>query len=231
MTMRSASLNLFRLVSLVMILAFLSPASILGADADLGIPIPGTINGHAIQLFVDTATSGGVILSADAARKIGLMVAPPDPNAKLAPGEVPVGHTEPCTLVVGEIEFPPKIILPVANFRLPEGFSGFLGWPILKQDVLDFQLAGDGLHFVSGSEVPHILAQAHRDMVRVSILNDSPILALEIDGEGGRKGRAIVDTGNWMGLILSPERWKKWVAEDPNRKLRLSPTATPPVTE
>jgi hypothetical protein len=177
------------------------------------LPVAATINGRPIRLSLDTAAGADFILSSRAAQKLSLRIIPPDPSAKLAAGEVPFSHTEPCNFTLPTFRInAPGIILPVIDMPFPDDadIAGFIGWTLLRQGLFELRLANKRVDF--GVRVPTDL----RRWTKLRILDDSPIFALGMDGGNGRNGRVIVDTGNYQGLILSPERWKTWETENPN---------------
>ena len=203
-----------RSIASSLMLTFVLLPSILGADADIYLPVASTINGRPIRLTLDTASGADFILSSRAAQKLGLKTTPPNLSAKLAVGEVPFSHTEPCDLTLTIFRFhAPGIVLPVVDLPFPDdaNIAGFIGWTILRQYAFELRLAEKRIDV--GIRVPPDLQR----WTKLRVLDDSPILALEMDGGNGRSGRIVIDTGNYQGLILSPERWKRWEAENPNR--------------
>jgi hypothetical protein len=56
---------------------------------------------------------------------------------------------------------------------------------------------------------------------RIPLYPNSDILHLEFSGGGGTKEIVEVDTGDSVGVALSPGKWREWKAAHPRQPLTL----------
>lgn len=202
----------FILGSAALLLVLLSPAR----AANLLQVDDAWINGMPVRLVVDTGAGGGLILFRSAARRIGLHVDPPPRGQVPDAGQVELGQTEPCTVVISGRTIPNWSLQVYAVPRgIPSDCDGVLGWQVLKQGIWVLDVA-EG-RCAEMSSVP----EESLDWDRLSVRRDVQTLCLEGGGTPGHRQILTVDTGDSDGVSLAPAVWDRWKRAHPNRPYTL----------
>lgn len=163
------------------------------------------INGQPVRMSFDSGAEGTAIFR-PAAVRLGLKYSTPSPDAKLAPGESPVGRTDPV-----EFQFGSRTMTnTLAVLDLPDGlhadFDGVVGWGPLRRNFFVFDAASSRAKIDAAGRPP----TPSDAWLQLPLRKDSPMLILDVPGQSGRTEAILIDTGAPDGVRLSPARWREW---------------------
>jgi hypothetical protein len=175
--------------------------------ADDRIVIDAKLNGQPFKLAFDTG-AGALIVFRTFAEQRGLKISAPSPDAKVEPGKIPMGLSEPVTIefegsgqsITGQLSVldDPSIL----NFF---DIDGVIGWPVIRKNV--WSLKGSTLQMTRLDEVPTETSRWSKLRER----QDWETLCLELPKTGqGYPQYLGIDTGSDDDVELAPEAWKKW---------------------
>jgi len=174
------------------------------------------VNGHAVNLLLDTGSSSTLIFQNEA-DKLGVKYPSATPDLPVAKNSSKLVISEPIQLAFGSEVSTTQIFV----YSIPEylqwitshnDVAGVVGWPELKNTILAFS---SDKHTVSGlTELPKNLA----DWLRFKI-QPLQLLFLSVPMQNGGEGSVQIDTGNPSGVALSPVLWKEWKKEHPEEPL------------
>jgi tetratricopeptide (TPR) repeat protein len=164
------------------------------------------INGHPVQMMLDTGAASTVLYSA-AAQRVGLNFTPPRQNVIAGPFQVVAGMSEPARVTVGSQTFTARLpVFPLPpSSRLPSSTAvedGVIGWPEVRDNILVF----DADHRVVRS-VAQLPAETS-NWLKLTVLPGNTLL-LETPLPGGKSGAILVDTGAPQGVQLTAARWEE----------------------
>lgn len=181
---------------------------------DERILLDAIINGKPARLVFDTGASD-LILFKQGAERLGLQVTEPPRDVSVAPGEVAVGRTEPCDLVLGNTRTRTafRVFDPPSFLKL--GVDGAVGWQPIRYNSIQIDATRRQATWLTN--VPPDTAT----WLKFPIRNRSRILCLEIPGPEDHRGVLSVDTGSSCGVALNPERWRIWQTAHTNRPTTL----------
>lgn len=189
-------------------------------NADERIWVAARINGKPARLVFDTGAGAAMLLPA-AARRLGLKFTAPQTNAPLAPGLIPLGETEQCTLRLFGMNVRGKFsIFDVPDF-LRVDFDGVVGWPCLRDNIIQIDAAAQKVTFLP--EVPKKVAA----WTKVSVRTNSAWLYLELPQGNQTNEMVEVDTGDTVGVALNPPKWREWKLAHPGQPLTLNSFVMP----
>jgi hypothetical protein len=182
--------------------------------SDERILLDATINGKPVRLVFDTGASH-LILFRKGAERLGLKVTEPPADVSLAPGEVPVGKTEECDLVMGvtHLRTSFKVFQPPSFLKMD--VDGAVGWQPIRYNTI--QIEADQRKATWLTNTPPETAT----WLKFRLRGQSLILSLEIPGQDNNQGVLSVDTGSSCGVALGPERWRAWKAAHTNQPTTL----------
>jgi len=182
--------------------------------ADERILLDAAVNGRPARLVFDTGSSD-LVLFRRGAERLGLKVTEPPRDVQVAPGEVTVGRTEECDLVLG-------ITRARTSFRVfePPSFlrmrvDGTVGWQPIRYNTIQVDAALRQATWLTNA--PPETAT----WLKFRIRRQARVLSLEIAGQEDNRGVLTVDTGSSCGVALSPERWRAWRAAHTNQPATL----------
>ncbi|HTB63892.1 MAG TPA: aspartyl protease family protein [Opitutales bacterium] len=177
--------------------------------------ISAQINGQPAKLALDTGSSVPLLYDA-AAKRLGLKITAPDPRIKPAPGRVILGWTEPCEIeIFGRYQRGDFNILNSQNGTMHD-IDGLVAWPSFRDLVLIFDAQKNS------AQVAESPPDGLDAWVKLSLLKDYPILAMQVTTQDGQTGKICVDTGDFTGIHLPPEQWRAWRAAHPNAPVTLA---------
>lgn len=177
--------------------------------ADDRLWVPATINGKPARLGFDTGASD-VILWRSGAERLGLKFTAPQTNMALAPGKVPLGETEECTLRLWGMKVRTRFyVIDLPDFLHPTNFDGLIGWNPISRNVVRIDAAERKISFLRA--LPK--EESHWTRLRVHV--QSAILQLEMPTRDKTKEILEVDTGDDRGVALAPHRWEEWKSVHP----------------
>jgi hypothetical protein len=173
--------------------------------ADDRLLLEAKLNGQPLKLAFDTGAESFIIFQSTADR-LRLKTISPPADAKLKPGAVPMGQTEPVTVELLKQVLPDVRLRVFTDPGMPPGdVDGVVGWPVLRRNIWLLNLSAS--RFTSLEELP---AESAR-WIKLRELQDRPLLCLELPQKHRGKTAYIgVDTGADNGIALSPDEWEKW---------------------
>lgn len=184
-----------------------------GAESRILIPVK--INDQQVRFIFDTGADQAFLWHSTA-RRLGLRISPPPPNAQIKPGQVLVSLSEPVKLDVLSLAFPSVQLAVIENPPQPVDFDGAIGWPNLRKNRVSFH--GQNLHFESLAALPPETA----GWLKLRERTDWNNLSLELPRkEACQPAYLGIDTGNPDGVFLTPDAWIKWRAAHPKNPTTL----------
>jgi hypothetical protein len=145
---------------------------------------------------------------------------PMDGSEPLSPGLVLAGWTEKCSLALGtstnRVVFK---VLRVSDDRKPD-FDGAVGWVTLKRNTIVIDAVKGEMTTIK--RVP----KEAKTWTRFHITTNPRVLALNMPARDGHKFMVVLDTGSYLGVGLSPVRWREWKAIHTNQSLTLTGYST-----
>lgn len=184
--------------------------TIAGDGPDGYFVVAADINGNRIRLAFDTGAEASVLFRPTAIR-LGLKVTEWPSDQPVAPGKVPLGATEPCTLTIWNTSL--RATFGVLDMLLLPPVDGLLGWRDVSKNVIRF----DGRHAAFLDRVPPEAATWLKLPLRVG----AATLGLDVPGRAGGTETLAVDTGGVHGISLDAREWRQWTATHPNRPRTL----------
>jgi hypothetical protein len=181
--------------------------------------ISGKINDKPAQMVFDTGSEGPILTSA-AAKRFGLKRMPSE--VFLLSAVRPLDQTEEVTFSVWETKITTRFILLDIPDQLQEDFDGFVGWPLVRNNILQIDA---NLGF---------LMAFPRLPTRVSTWMPIPLWT-NVDSlwfaaaQGNNTNLVAVDTGDPYGVALPPAKWREWKATHPKQLVTMSAYFTPTV--
>jgi hypothetical protein len=182
------------------------------------ILIPAEINGKPAQLTFDTGASCSILFPASA-QLLGLKFTAPPTNASLAPGQVPTGYTEEFALRLWQTNVRTRFgIIVLPNYKLGEvhfDADGAIGWGSISSNIIQIDAARLKMAFLP--RLPEKVAT----WTKIPLPTNSDVLRLELY-RGDKTNEIVqVDTGDTVGVALSPDKWREWKAMHPKQPLTL----------
>ncbi len=172
--------------------------------------VPAKIDGKPATLALDTGTEG-LLLFKPAAERLGLKLPDVPPDLLRKNGKFPVLETDPHKLTLFDTRG--YLQLAVADFSVSMDVDGCVGWSFFRNSVFQIDVAHRTIR--SLSKVP---AEA-RQWTALRIHRASDVFCLELPD---KSGVILIDTGNYGGVSLSPERWQAWTNANPHRPKSLT---------
>jgi hypothetical protein len=187
--------------------------------------VEATINGKPVHLAFDTGTEP-LVLFPQAVARLGLSYTNAPKDARVNPGEVPMGITEECDLQLSN--GPGRTVR--TSFRVTEfpgilglEVDGVVGWSSVR-DANDMLMIDARQRIVSAlTSIPGDLT----NWTKFKILTNFGVLRLETLTHSKPTSIIFVDTGYDNGVALSPDRWREWKAVHTNQPMTLNAYYTP----
>jgi hypothetical protein len=126
-------------------------------------------------------------------------------------GKLPVFETDPQSVTL--FDTTAKLQVAVADFSVSMDVDGCAGWSFFKNSIFQIDVANRVIR--SLREVP----PEARQWTTLRVRRASNVFCLEMPDQ---TGVILIDTGNYGGVSLSPERWQAWT----NANLHLPKTLT-----
>jgi len=163
------------------------------------------INGQPVRMSFDSGAETTAIFR-PAAIRLGLKFSDPSPATKLAPGESPIGRTDPVEFQFGSQTMTNTFAVLDVPSGLHTDFDGVVGWGPLRRNFFVFDAASSKAKMDAAGQPPTPAAAWQQLPLR----RDSKMLVLDIPGQPGQPGGVLIDTGSPYGVKLSPTRWREW---------------------
>ena len=179
-----------------------------------------TINGKPARLAFDTGASH-LILFARGAAQLGLSFTNAPKDARVDPGQVPMGTTEECDLQIadgivrtrfGVVEIPATVRTTV---------DGVVGWQPLRENIMSVDACKGTVTFLN--KIPKEATK----WKKFKLQTHSMILRFEIPSRNRDPSVIVVDTGSEGGVELSLAQWQEWKAAHSNQPTTLNAHYTP----
>jgi hypothetical protein len=173
------------------------------------------INAIPVRFAFDTGMGCNQAIFSTTAKRLGLKVTPPDPDQKLAPGEISFGTTELCNVDFGITNARTSInVLDVPTY-LKSSVDGVCGWPGLSNNIIRMDIAANTVDFLA--DVP----ATSRKWLQFPIETISGDLAFVINEDKNTKTVIVIDTGNDCGVEISPQKWREWETTHANQPVTI----------
>ena len=183
--------------------------------------VPAKINGKPARLGFDTGASD-VILFRAGAQRLNLKFTAPQTNAVLAPGQVPLGETEECTLKLWGMKVRTRFgVVDLPDYLHPTNFDGLIGWGPISRNIVQIDAVELKITFLR--DLPKDVS----NWTKLQLRADSPILLLETSSGDKTPQILEVDTGDDRGIALAPQKWAEWKTAHPLRPQTLTAFFTP----
>lgn len=180
------------------------------------------INGKPAQFIFDTG-AGGLLITREAAGRLGLKVIDPPSTFRPPPGLLAVGWTEKCRLTIWDTSVKTRLEWG----ELPKGvnleFDGTIGWPSVNNRIFSMDAATRSMIFLD--RIPKEAAS----WTKLRVQPNSSLLNLEIPGTEGKTAVIFLDTGDTFGLTLNPQKWMEWKTAHTNQPMTLEAGYTGPL--
>lgn len=173
------------------------------------------INGKSARLAFDTGASHLILFPKGAAR-LGLTFTNAPKDARVDPGQVPMGMTEECDLQIADTLVRTRFRVVEVPTMLPMATDGVLGWNPLRENIMKIDAAEGTVTLLA--KIPRKATK----WVKSRIQTNSPILRLEVTNRSGSPFVITVDTGSKCGVELSRAQWQDWKATHTNRPTTLN---------
>lgn len=197
-------------------------ASASASDDRLWIDVK--INGQAVRLALDTGAESAFVWRREA-KKLGLTFKDPRPNRRAEPGHVVISIADECDLsIFGQTHKAHFLVLELPSYARMPG-AGVLGWGNISYNVLSF--IGHERKFSLLRDVDASINK--KDWLECK-LKDAKVLSLWIPYKRDTKaknGAIYIDTGSAFGVQLSHERWKQWLAANPDTPMTITAYSSP----
>lgn len=174
--------------------------------------VPAKIDGKPVTLALDTGAECLFIFK-PAAKRLGIRLDDIPSDALRENGKFPVIDTRPYQVTL--FETTGKLSFSVADFSVLMDVDGCAGWPLFKKSIFQIDVAGKSIR-----SLPEVPAEA-RQWTALRIRRSSNVLCLEVP-EKNKTGVILIDTGNYDGVLLNPERWRAWTNTNPHLPKTLS---------
>jgi hypothetical protein len=196
-----------------------------GTQADDRLLVEATINGKPVHLAFDTG-AGALILVPQTVARLGLAYTNAPKDARVQPGEVPMGITEECDLRLScspgrtvrtrfrVMEFPSVLALEM---------DGLIGWASVRDDNEILMIDARQRIVSALTSIPGDIT----NWTKFKILRKSDVLRLQTLEHSKPPSIILVDTGDDRGVALAPDRWRQWKAVHTNQPLTLVAYYTP----
>src|SRR5258708_4731376 len=172
------------------------------------------INGKRASLIFDSG-SDHLVLCREAVQRLGLRFREPETNAVLNAGEVPMGVTEECSLLLAGMEARTRFRVFDPPDYVELGFEGAVGWRNLRDNIIEIDASKLRLRFLEN--VP----KKALSWERFGVVTNADLLQLEVPQRDFTMGIVPVDTGDDGGVSLPPEKWRTWRATNSARPMTL----------
>ncbi|HVU38985.1 MAG TPA: aspartyl protease family protein, partial [Opitutales bacterium] len=170
--------------------------------------VDSSVNGKPLHLFLDTGSTISTLNRATVA-DLGLPVTDPPPRADLPPGFLNLGVTAPAYFnlwgATSRVRF---TVQDSPAYVRPDG-DGVIGWSELRGKILNIDAA---------TRQVQALDQLPADLTgwtRLRVYPSRQMLILEVPLFTGPPALISVDTGNTIGVGLTPALWRAWRADHP----------------
>jgi len=214
----------FRLISspISRLLGFALIAMLFGRDghADERLWMDATINGREAHLAFDTGSSH-LMLSAQAALRLGVAFTNAPDETRIGPEEIPVHVTEECDLMLGTNSFRINFAVLELPPMLDPLLDGVIGWEPASDNIFWIDATAGSVSCLS--EVPNEVA----DWMKFNLQTNSTTLEFDVPHPGGKTTTVAVDTGSDGGVALSPDRWRDWKTGHANQPLTVDANYSP----
>jgi hypothetical protein len=192
------------------------------SGADERLWLEAKVNGRNARLIFDTGTSY-LVLFPKGATRLGLKFTNAPPDARVAPGNIPVGETEECELTIGENSVRTKFGIFDIPSVLNLEFDGLIGWWTLHDNIIEIDARLGAVYSLSNTAV--IPSTWNQFTLRTNF----DVLVLETTNRDASAAAFLVDTGMSDGVELSPAEWREWKATHKEQRLTLRAHYTPQV--
>ncbi len=172
-------------------------------ERDERIIFKAKINGQSVRLAFDTGAEF-TILFRQTAKRLKLDVTEPPANAKVGPGQVPVGRTEECRFELGNSIFKARFRVLDLPRHIDPGMDGILAWANIQDAIV--WISADTKRLSTLAALPENMDK----WTKWNIRKDSRCLEIKVPLALGKDGTILIDTGGSFGVELTPQRWKQW---------------------
>ena len=177
--------------------------------------VPVKINGKRAQFIFDTGAYCPLFCGRAVAERFGLWVTDPPTNAVPAPGQVLTGETEEFSLKM----WGARVRAQFRVYDAPKGVhmdsDGMIGWGCVVSNII--QIDATRQKVACFDRLPKQVAT----WTKIPLHTNSDILHLEFSQGGNTNELVEVDTGDTVGVALSPDKWRAWRAAHPKQPLTL----------
>jgi hypothetical protein len=176
-----------------------------GMDADgKRFLVPAKIDGQPATLALDTGTEG-LFLFKPAAERLGLKLPDVPPDLFRKNGKFPVLETDPHKVTLFDTRG--YLQLAIADFSVSMDVDGCVGWSFFKNVIFQIDVTHRAIR-----KLPEVPPEA-RQWATLRVRHSSDVFCLDLPDQ---TGVILIDTGNYGGVSLSPERWQAWTNTNPH---------------
>lgn len=180
------------------------------------------IAGQAARLGLDTGSEATCLFDVGA-KRLGLDVEPPPPDAKAAPGNVLPGRAQECDIQIGQNAVRTRLpVVTLPGYLKPE-MDGLIGWDILSQVVVIIDTPRRRVSM--RNQLPAEVSEWPCWTIRPGATR----LIVEIPRQEQTPDTVMIDTGSPSGVMLAPRRWRAWVEAHPHQPATLDASFFPGV--
>jgi Aspartyl protease/PDZ domain len=173
------------------------------------------INGQPVRFVFDTG-AGGLLITRDAADRLGLKIINAPHTCQPPPGLVDIGWTEKCRVTLWNKTIKTRLIVG----GIPKGADldcdGLVGWPSVNKRIFSIDAATQSVKFLE--RVPEEAAA----WTKLRVQANSDLLNLEIPMPDGKTAIISLDTGRASGVDLNPPERREWELAHTNQPTTMS---------
>jgi hypothetical protein len=166
--------------------------------------VPAKVDGKPATLALDTGTEG-LFLFKPAAERLGLKVSDIPSDLLRKNGKFPVLETDPHKLTLFDTHG--YLQLAIVDFSVSMDVDGCVGWSFFKNTIFQIDVANRTVR-----SLPAVPLET-RQWATLGVRRSSDVFCLELPD---KTGVILIDTGNYGGVSLSPERWRAWTNVNPH---------------
>ena len=173
------------------------------------------INGQPVRFAFDTG-AGGLLITRDAADRLGLKIINAPHAYQPPPGLVDIGWTEKCRVTLWNKTIKTRLIVG----GIPKGADldcdGLVGWPSVTKRIFSIDAATQSVKFLDRD--PEEAAA----WTKLRVQANSDLLNLEIPMPDGKTAIISLDTGRPSGVDLNPQERREWELAHTNQPTTMS---------
>jgi hypothetical protein len=173
------------------------------------------INGQPVRFIFDTG-AGGLILTRDAADRLGLKIINAPHAYQPPPGLVDIGWTEKCRVTLWNKTTKTRLLVGDIPKGVHPDFDGAVGWPSVNKRIFSIDAATQSVKFLD--RVPAEAAA----WIKLRVQANSDVLNLEIPMPDGKTASISLDTGSTWGIALNPRERREWELAHTNQPATMS---------